>query len=113
VKTGAMEQIALSHRSERGASHAGTSLRQTWLAFWSRAWRALQQAAKSQAATKKRLRICENVSLGDKRFVALLQVDDQRFLIGGAANSIAMLAQLSEPFSAALNSESQGPTPSS
>lgn len=54
---------------------------------------------------KKRLRICESVPLGDKRFVAVIQVDDQQFLLGGSANSIALLAQLEKPaeFAAVLN----------
>jgi flagellar biogenesis protein FliO len=45
---------------------------------------------------QKQLRVCESVSLGDKRFVAVIQVDQERFLIGGAANSVAMLTRLSE-----------------
>ena len=45
---------------------------------------------------QKTLRVCESVSLGDKRFVAVIQVDQERFLIGGAANSIAMLTRLQE-----------------
>jgi len=46
---------------------------------------------------KKRLRICESVPLGDKRFVAVIQVDDQQFLLGGSANSVSLLAQLEKP----------------
>jgi flagellar biogenesis protein FliO len=45
---------------------------------------------------QKQLKVCESVSLGDKRFVAVIQVDQERFLIGGAANSIAMLTRLQE-----------------
>ena len=46
---------------------------------------------------KKRLRVCETVPLGDKRFVAVIQVDDQQFLLGGSSNSITLLAQLEKP----------------
>jgi flagellar protein FliO/FliZ len=46
---------------------------------------------------KKRLRVCETVPLGDKRFVAVIQVDDQQFLLGGSSNSINLLAQLEKP----------------
>src|SRR3954469_19081990 len=46
--------------------------------------------------SQKQVRICESVSLGDKRFVAVIQVDQERFLIGGPANSVAMLTRLSE-----------------
>ncbi len=48
---------------------------------------------------QKHLRVCESVSLGDKRFVAVIQVDQERFLVGGAANSVAMLSRLAEPSS--------------
>jgi flagellar biosynthetic protein FliO len=46
---------------------------------------------------RKRLRVCETVPLGDKRFVAVIQVDDQQFLLGGSASSISLLAQLEKP----------------
>ena len=42
----------------------------------------------------KRLRVCESVSLGDKRAIFLVQVDGQRFLLGGAPTSVSMLARL-------------------
>jgi len=34
------------------------------------------------------------VSLGEKRFVAVIQVDGVQFLIGGGATGVALLAQL-------------------
>ena len=46
---------------------------------------------------KKRLRICESIPLGDKRFVAVIQIDDQQFLLGASATSISLLAQLQKP----------------
>ncbi len=49
----------------------------------------------------KRLRISETVSLGEKRFVAILELDGQQFLVGGAPGSIAIMAQLSQEESAA------------
>ncbi len=42
----------------------------------------------------KRLRLSEVVSLGDKRFVALVKVEDREFLVGGAASGLSLLAQL-------------------
>jgi len=55
---------------------------------------------------KKRLRVCESVSLGEKRFVAVIQVDDEQFLVGGSSSSVATLARLgsSEEFSSVLKS---------
>lgn len=63
----------------------------TWM------WGFLQRA--TTAKPPRKLRVCENVSLGDRRFLALVQVENQRFLIGGAANSISMLACLEKPTS--------------
>jgi len=42
----------------------------------------------------KRLRVTETVSLGEKRFVAILQVQDRNYLIGGGASNVALLTQL-------------------
>jgi len=70
--------------------------------------RLLALAKKVQVRQKKkRLRICESVPLGDKRFVAVIQVDDQQFLLGGSVNSISLLAQLEKPaeFAAVLNAQ--------
>lgn len=57
------------------------------------AFRLLAQVKVKRAS--KRLTVRETVSLGEKRFVAIVQVDGQQFLLGGAPNSVAMLAQLS------------------
>jgi flagellar biogenesis protein FliO len=40
------------------------------------------------------MRLCETLSLGDRRFLAVVVVEEQRYLVGGAGNSIALLAQL-------------------
>lgn len=61
--------------------------------FCNRIWKA----AKTRGAARQHLRVCETVSLGEKRFVAVVQVDQERFLVGGAANCIAMLARLAQP----------------
>jgi len=43
---------------------------------------------------EKRLRVSETVSLGEKRFIAILQVEDRKFLIGGSSSNVAILTQL-------------------
>lgn len=61
-----------------------------WLAEvwnWTRTQLVFRQA-------KKRLRVCETVSLGEKRFVAVIEVDGKQFLVGGASGSVATLARL-------------------
>jgi flagellar biogenesis protein FliO len=61
-----------------------------WLAAASNWVRKLMGSRQS----RKRLRVCETVSLGDKRFVAVIEVDGEQFLVGGASNSVATLARL-------------------
>jgi hypothetical protein len=57
------------------------------------AWNwALKRLRSNQ--TKKRLRVCETISLGEKRFVAVIEADGEQFLVGGAATSMATLAHL-------------------
>jgi flagellar biogenesis protein FliO len=46
---------------------------------------------------ERSLRVCETVSLGDKRFVAVLQFERQRFLIGITAQSVSLLHRLGAP----------------
>src|SRR5258705_13823608 len=63
-----------------------------------RGWSAIQwvlRRVRVQQA-RKSLRVCENVSLGDKRFVAVIQVDEERFLIGGSSSSMSLLSRLQE-----------------
>ena len=65
------------------------ALRKTVAALWKQ-W---QSKARARQRSRK-LRVCETTQLGDKRFVALIQADGQRFLIGGTSNSITLLATL-------------------
>lgn len=48
-------------------------------------------------ATPKRLRVLETVTLGDKRLVAVIQADGQRFLIGGGPAGVSLLTPLDHP----------------
>jgi hypothetical protein len=59
----------------------------------SRAWKRIraQQIARAQS---KRLQLAETISLGEKRFVAVIKVDGREFLVGGGATNVALLAQL-------------------
>ncbi|MGA9527444.1 MAG: flagellar biosynthetic protein FliO [Terriglobales bacterium] len=75
-----------------GGSARGTSGLQIFLqAMWA-------QVRKIQIRqNNKRLRVCETVPLGDRRFIAVIQVDNKQFLVGGAPNSVSLLAQLDKP----------------
>ena len=43
------------------------------------------------------LRLCESLALGERRFLSVVEFGQRRFLVGGTANSLAMLATLSDP----------------
>ena len=58
-------------------------------------WQGLLAVMTGQAG-KKRMRVCESVSLGDKRFVAIVRVDAQNFLLGGSSANVSLLAKLNE-----------------
>lgn len=49
---------------------------------------------RARAVAPKQLRVAETVSLGEKRFVAIVQVEGQRFLIGGGASGVSLLTEL-------------------
>lgn len=59
----------------------------------SRAWGWLRAWQGTRSPTR-RLRVAETVSLGEKRFVAVVQVDGRHFLVAGGPTNIALLAQL-------------------
>jgi flagellar biogenesis protein FliO len=69
----------------------------------SAAWKWARKHLRS-GQSRKRLRVCESVSLGEKRFVAVIEVDGEQFLVGGASSSVATLARLepSQEFSEVL-----------
>jgi flagellar biogenesis protein FliO len=95
--------------SDRAGSRRGVSNAvQSFLIATQRAFRWIARRVKVQQA-RKNLRICESVSLGDKRFVAIVQVDDERFLIGGSSGSLSLLTRLQEArtFAAVLGREAE------
>ena len=50
----------------------------------------------ARSAVQKQMRVIETVSLGEKRFVAILHADGRRYLIGGGTAGGSLLAQLDE-----------------
>jgi len=68
----------------------------TFLQVLAKGWNWLQRRLKTQQS-KKRLRVCESVSLGEKRFIAVVQVDGEQFLVGGSSSSVSTLAHLEQP----------------
>jgi flagellar biogenesis protein FliO len=63
----------------------------TWLEAFRHWARRMVRARKPH-----RLKICETLSLGERRFVAVIQVDRQEFLVGGTGQSLNLLARVSD-----------------
>lgn len=61
-----------------------------------RAWKWIQRhgGANILAPRSRRLRVSETISLGDKRFVSIVEVDGTSFLIGGGSGSVVLLTPL-------------------
>ncbi len=59
---------------------------------WARAcWQRLRQISRS---APRRLRLCESLPLGERRFVAVVEFEGARFLVGGTSASLVLLARL-------------------
>lgn len=66
---------------------------QSSVGLLSRAWRWIRSQQVDRSSSR-RLHVAATVALGEKRFVAVIQVDGLQFLIGGGATNVALLAQL-------------------
>lgn len=56
-----------------------------WLTARGRSWRS---------HPSRQLRLRETLPLGERRFIAVVEFDQQKFLIAGTGNSVAMLTKL-------------------
>jgi len=67
------------------AAPAGTSVLKSWLSRVIRRW---------SARPARQLRLRETLALGERRFLALVEVCGKRFLVGGTSSSLTLLAHL-------------------
>jgi len=44
----------------------------------------------------RRLRLCESLPLGERRFVAVIEFERSRFLVGGTPSSLVLLSPLED-----------------
>jgi flagellar biogenesis protein FliO len=66
--------------------------------FWQQTRSALLRLGRSwHTRPPRQLRVCENLALGEKRFLSVVEFGQRKFLVGGTGNSLAMLAMLSPP----------------
>lgn len=59
------------------------------LGFWERVLRLGRRAP-------RRLRLCESLPLGERRFVAVVEFEAERFLVGGTPSSMVLLSRLTD-----------------
>ncbi len=60
--------------------------------WWKHLWNALPTLRVHRKS--RQLRLCESLSLGEKRVVAVIQYQGQRFLVGAGAHSVNLLSRL-------------------
>lgn len=60
--------------------------------WWKHLWNALPTLRVRRMS--RQLRLCESLSLGEKRVVAVIQYQGQRFLVGASAQSVNLLSRL-------------------
>ncbi len=78
---------------EANLSSSTDSLPQAnWATALKTVWEWLCGAVKHRRI--RRLRISETLSLGDRRFLAIIEFDRQEFLLAGCGNSLELLARL-------------------
>ncbi len=75
-----------------------------WLRKLTQKWPRLRAGR-----SPRRLRLCESLSLGEKRFIAVVQFDAQQFLVGGGSHGVSLLARLGDSgdFATALSEWSE------
>lgn len=56
-------------------------------------WRTVHGIASKPV---RRLRVCESLGLGERRFVAVVEFEQSRFLVGGTSGSLTLLAKLDD-----------------
>ena len=79
-----------------------TALNQSW------AWLRQQRTLQRLHPRSRRLQVHETVQLGEKRFVSILRVDGEQFLIGGSPTGISLLAALEPDHPTVLRAEPGG-----
>ena len=60
---------------------------------------------------ERRLRLCETLSLGEKRFIAVVEYGKQKFLLAGTPQNISLLQSLDENFKETDSASQPGSDP--
>jgi Flagellar biosynthesis protein, FliO len=62
--------------------------------LWRRARSVWERVLGWSRRRPRRLRLCESLPLGERRFVAVVEFERSRFLVGGTSGSLVLLARL-------------------
>ena len=92
-------------QAERGIMSSGSTVRSEGglagilAALWSQVSAGISKLATNRT---RGLRLCESLSLGEKRMIAIVECDHQRFLLAATPQNISLLqslgpAQMNEP----------------
>lgn len=65
-----------------------------WLAAWFAKGARVVAGRVLKPRRRRKLQLLEMQQLGEKRFVAIVQIGKQKFLIGGASSSVSLLAEI-------------------
>jgi flagellar biogenesis protein FliO len=68
---------------------SASPFRKRLIALWERLLRLSRR-------TPRRLRLCESLPLGERRFVAVVEFEAARFLVGGTPSSLVLLSRLAD-----------------
>jgi hypothetical protein len=81
-----------------GASKSMTSevLRVSPNTFWLQVLALGERILQLNRRAPRRLRLCESLALGERRFVAVVEFETARFLVGGTPSSVVLLSRLSD-----------------
>lgn len=64
--------------------------------LWRWARSCWQRVLRLSRRAPRRLRLCESLPLGERRFVAVVEFEHSRFLLGGTSASLVLLARLED-----------------
>lgn len=68
--------------------------------FWVRVLELWERVLRLSRRSPRRLRLCESLPLGDRRFVAVVEFEQARFLVGGTPSALVLLSRLTDGASA-------------
>jgi hypothetical protein len=68
----------------------------SWRALWRRLAELGQRTLRIRKSSPRSLCLRDSLPLGDRRFVAVVQFEQERFLIGGTSSSLVLLSRLAD-----------------